>query len=73
MIDLALGDSAIRVIPPSHGMGGCMQVGEVTSVSEKVITITVQVDIPRQMEFSREDGIDLNGLGTFIIPLKGVF
>lgn len=67
MINAKLGDTMIRITPPRNGREGYAQYGTVSEVSDEKITIMVQVDIQRHMEFRREDGMDTNGIGSFIV------
>ena len=67
MINAKLGDTMIRITPPRDGREGYAQYGTVREVTDEAIVIVVQVDIQRFMEFRREDGIDTNGIGSFIV------
>lgn len=67
MLNLKVGDTMLRITPPQNGRAGYSQAGRVDAITEQAITLIVQVDIPRQMEFRRTDGVDTSGLGSFIV------
>lgn len=69
MLNPKIGDTLARITPPSLGREGYAQTGEVIHVSESTVVLTVLADIPRRMEFSRQTGYDLVGLGTFIVRI----
>jgi hypothetical protein len=67
MLNVQLGDELLRITPPSEGCLGYSQAGTVSRLTEGTVEILVQADIPRRMEFSRIDGFDTAGLGTFVV------
>lgn len=67
MLNPKIGDTMFRVTPPQNGRAGYSQAGRVDKLTEETIELIVQVDIPRRMVFSRTDGIDTAGLGSFIV------
>ena len=69
MINAQINYSVIRIIPPNDGHKASFQYGTIREITDEKIIVEVQVDIPRFMEFSRKDGMDTNGIGSFIIVL----
>lgn len=67
MIHAKVGDTLVRVMPPSDGQEGYAQAGTVQSVTDDVITLAVQVHCVRHMQFRRKDGTDLAGFGAFLV------
>lgn len=67
MLTLKIGDSVLRITPPSDGRAGYSAVGTVANVNEDTVDVIVQVDMPRCMQFRRSDGCDVAGRGWFIV------
>ncbi len=68
MLNLKRGDTMVRVVPPIDGSAGYAQVGIVDLVTDGAIELFVQVDAVRRMRFRRNDGLDTEGIGSFVIP-----
>lgn len=67
MINCKIGDVLLRITPPSAGRPGYSQAGIVTHLTDKVIELSVQVDMVRLMRFNRVDGKDQSGIGSFVV------
>jgi hypothetical protein len=67
MFSTKKGDTLLRVTPPSNGFSGYCQAGVVSMVTDEFIEILVQADVIRRMRFSRQDGRDMSGLGSFVV------
>lgn len=67
MLNPKIGDTMLRVTPPQNGREGYSQAGRVDALTDGLIELIVQVDIPRRMVFRRTDGLDTSGLGSFIV------
>jgi hypothetical protein len=67
MLTPKIGDTLLRINPPSDGREGYSQAGTVDRMTEDTIELLVQVDIPRRMTFRRTDGMDTVGLGSFVV------
>lgn len=68
MLNPKRGDTMVRVVPPIDGSAGYAQVGIVDLVTDVAIELLVQVDVVRRMRFRRSDGLDTEGIGSFVIP-----
>lgn len=68
MLNPKRGDTMVRVVPPIDGSAGYAQVGTVDLVTDVAIELLVQVDVVRRMRFRRSDGLDTEGIGSFVIP-----
>jgi hypothetical protein len=62
------GDTMVRVVPPIDGAVAYVQAGTVDKVTADTIELLVQVDMVRRMRFRRSDGMDTEGIGSFVIP-----
>lgn len=67
MLNPKIGETMLRITPPQRGGEGYSQAGKVDVVTEDTVELIVQVDVPRRMTFSRADGFDTAGLGSFIV------
>lgn len=67
MLNVNPGDFLLRISPPTNGHPGFSQRGYVEAVDENSITLVVQADVVRKMPFRRSDGMDLVGLGSFVV------
>lgn len=67
MFNARVGEVLSRITPPERSSVGYCQSGRVVEVTEDEIVLEVQVDIVRLMRFSRANGFDTAGLGTFLV------
>lgn len=67
MLHAKLGETMLRVMPPGENCAGFAQDGEVVEITDTHITLNVQVDVQRKMKFSRFDGRDTAGMGSFLV------
>lgn len=67
MLNAKVGDKLSRITPPSDGSEGYCQSGTVVSVTDDSIVVLIQCDSFRHMAFSRVDGMDKAGLGSFVV------
>lgn len=67
MFNAQVGETLARITPPQDSSTGYCQSGKVVEVTDDEIVLEVQVDILRRMRFSRNDGFDTAGLGSFIV------
>lgn len=67
MLNCKVGETLCRITPPVGTSEGFCQSGTVVEVSDELITLSVQADVIRRMEFSRKTGMDTSGLGSFLV------
>jgi hypothetical protein len=66
-INPKIGETWLRITPPSDGQPGYSQAGTVDVVTDESVEVLVQCDVIRRMTFSRQTGLDTSGLGTFLV------
>jgi hypothetical protein len=66
-ISATIGETLIRVVPPSGHSAAFCQTGEVVEVTDESITLDVLVDVVRRMAFDRTTGLDRSGQGSFLV------
>jgi hypothetical protein len=71
-INPKIGETWLRITPPSNGQPGYSQAGTVDAVTDDTVEMLVRCDVIRRMTFSRQSGIDTSGLGTFLVRLDAV-
>lgn len=67
MLNFQVGDMALRITPPEGSRPGFCQAGRVTTMGEKIIEVTILADVPRVMRFFRSNGLDNQGMGSFLV------
>lgn len=67
-----VGETWLRITPPSEGHPGYSQAGTVKRVTDEIIELLVRCDVLRSMVFCRDTGWDTAGLGTFLVPYDNV-
>ena len=61
------GETWLRITPPNGGQPGYSQAGTVEHVTETTVELLVRCDVMRRMTFALDTGLDLAGLGSFLV------
>lgn len=61
------GETWLRITPPSDGQPGYSQAGTVEQVTETTVELLVRCDVMRRMTFVLDTGLDLAGMGSFLV------
>ena len=61
------GETWLRITPPSGGQPGYSQAGTVEQVTETTVELLVRCDVMRRMTFDLDTGLDVAGMGTFLV------
>lgn len=63
------GDKVLKIMPPEGFSSAWVSKGEVTEVTDKIITCVIDVDVPRTMTFRRRTGQMIGDESQFIIRM----